>query len=114
MATLLWVASAVLLLPLSGSVCGDLYYVDGSVTMSGNGLTWGTAIKYLDEALDDYAILEDDVIWVAAGTYKPYHDGAPYNEAVGRRVFSPRKKSSSTAALMEPNPISAKGTSKPM
>lgn len=46
------------------------YYVDASKTDdTGNGLTWGTAKKYLQSAIN--LSVSGDQIWVKAGTYKP-------------------------------------------
>jgi predicted outer membrane repeat protein len=49
----------------------ETWYVDGSVAQSGNGQNWSSAFKYLQEALLNPALVEDDDIWVALGTYKP-------------------------------------------
>ena len=51
-------------------IASNLWYVDGSVTASGNGLTWGTAFKTIAEAAgpDGVALAGSDV-WVAQGTY---------------------------------------------
>ena len=38
----------------------------------GNGATWGTAYKYLQDALA--AVADGDEIWVAAGVYYPDED----------------------------------------
>jgi len=60
----------------------DRFYVDGSVSSSGNGLTWAEAFKTLQEALDAAEGLEGpDEIWVAAGVYRPPVglDGLPAN-----------------------------------
>lgn len=45
------------------------YFVDASVTSSGNGLAWNSAFNTLEEALA--AADEGAEIWVRAGTYKP-------------------------------------------
>lgn len=46
------------------------YYVDQSVTSSGNGLSWGAAKKELREALA-LSLASGDNVYVATGTYKP-------------------------------------------
>jgi hypothetical protein len=45
------------------------YYVDDSVTSSGDGKCWSTAKRTLQEALD--LVTDNAVIYVAAGTYFP-------------------------------------------
>lgn len=57
-------------------------YVDTDVSSSGNGLSWATAYKTLQEALD--VAISGDEIWVAEGTYLPTYDyglggGTRYN-----------------------------------
>lgn len=60
---------AILAMPASATV----RYVDASrPDNSGNGLTWATAHKYLQNALS--AASDGDQIWVARGTYKPTND----------------------------------------
>ena len=56
-----------------------MWYVDASVTSSGDGRSWDTAFKYLQEALDAAADLSlaGDAIWVAEGTYYP-DEGSGY------------------------------------
>lgn len=54
------------------------YYVDASRSdNSGNGITWGTAKKDLQIAIN--GATSGDVIWVKAGTYLPTHD--PFGNA---------------------------------
>ncbi|MTI25045.1 choice-of-anchor Q domain-containing protein, partial [Fulvivirga kasyanovii] len=47
---------------------GQVYYVNSS-SPGGNGLSWATAFRDLQSALE--AATSGDQIWVAAGTYKP-------------------------------------------
>lgn len=45
------------------------YFVNGAVSASGDGLSWGNAFKTLTEALA--VVNARDEVWVAAGTYTP-------------------------------------------
>jgi len=57
-------------LPLSGcAAAGRVIHVDADASTGGNGATWGTAYRNLQDALDD--TVTGDKIWVAAGIYKP-------------------------------------------
>ncbi|HRI27381.1 MAG TPA: HYR domain-containing protein, partial [Chitinophagales bacterium] len=57
---------------------GSTLYVDASVSSSGNGYSWATAFKTLDEALAlAHCSAVFNTINVAAGTYKPTKK--PYN-----------------------------------
>lgn len=57
----------------NGLYAQKTYYVNKSVTKSGNGTSWKTAKKDLQEALDLVAN-KNDQIWVAKGTYYPTKD----------------------------------------
>jgi parallel beta-helix repeat protein len=46
---------------------GNTWYVDDSVSVSGNGATWATAFKTIGEALGNAGNL--GIVWVADGTY---------------------------------------------
>ncbi|TET37618.1 MAG: PKD domain-containing protein [Planctomycetota bacterium] len=48
-------------------VSGNTWYVDDSVSVSGNGATWATAFKTIGEALGNAGNL--GLVWVADGTY---------------------------------------------
>jgi len=52
---------------------GEVIYVDADASTGGDGTTWGTAYKYLQDALYEPATGGDE-IWVAAGTYYPDED----------------------------------------
>ncbi|MHC4338083.1 MAG: right-handed parallel beta-helix repeat-containing protein [Planctomycetota bacterium] len=52
---------------------GEVIYVDRTASTGGTGQTWGTAYKYLQDALYKPPTGGDE-IWVAAGTYKPDKD----------------------------------------
>jgi hypothetical protein len=47
---------------------GEVIYVDGTASTGGTGQTWGTAYKYLQDALYKPPTGGDE-IWVAAGMY---------------------------------------------
>jgi len=61
----------------SGTVEAEILYVDDDAPLGGDGLSWDTPFKYLQDALsaaaDDPSITE---IRVAQGTYKPDQDEA--------------------------------------
>ena len=48
---------------------GRVIYVDCDAPVDGNGVSWATVFKYLQDALTDANT--GDEIWVAWGTYKP-------------------------------------------
>ena len=59
-----------LLQPLAARACGGgVICVDADAPTGGNGQTWGTAYKYLQDALA--AATGGSEIWVAEGLYKP-------------------------------------------
>jgi parallel beta-helix repeat protein len=53
----------------------EVIYVDETASPGGNGQTWSTAFKYLQDALA--VALPCDEIWVADGTYKPTQGSDP-------------------------------------
>jgi len=62
---------AVLLLGMAPAIAaGGTIYVDADASAGGNGTSWGTAYKYLQDALYKPPTGGDE-IWVAQGTYKP-------------------------------------------
>ena len=63
---------------------GDIIYVDANAAPGGDGTTWGTAYKYLQDAFYKPPVSGDD-IWVASGTYKPDQDEGS-NVTVGDRM----------------------------
>jgi hypothetical protein len=79
--------------PYEGGVCptATTLYVDQSVSSSGNGSTWATALKTLDEALFiAHNCSGVTTINVAAGTYsptkKPYASGVEMTTSDARDV----------------------------
>ena len=62
-------AVAFTLLMMGCNAASRIIYVDADALPGGDGTTWGTAHKYLQDALDD--ALKGDEIWIAAGLYKP-------------------------------------------
>jgi len=63
----------VILLGFCAIVYGDVIYVDASRPPGGDGQSWGTAYKYLQDGL--IAATNGDEIWVAEGIYKPDQGG---------------------------------------
>ena len=55
------------------SVQGKVIYVDAGADLGGDGVSWGTAYKYLQDALYEPPAYGDE-IWVAAGRYYPDED----------------------------------------
>ena len=79
-----YLVMAVILLGMGCAIAaGDVIYVDDDANVGGDGQTWETAYKYLQDALDD--ALTDDQIWVAEGTYKPDDDDANHPDGTGDR-----------------------------
>jgi len=58
---------------LAGNASAGTIYVDANAAPGGNGASWGTAYKYLQDALYKPPTSGDE-IWVATGTYKPDQD----------------------------------------
>lgn len=64
---------------LNQAAYADILTVDGSVmACPGDGISWGTAYKYLQDALDFASDPDNNIdqIWIAAGTYIPDEDCA--------------------------------------
>ena len=57
----------------------NIIYVDSNAATGGNGTSWETAIKYLQDALDVTVSGRGDQVWIAQGTYYP-DDGANVTE----------------------------------
>lgn len=72
-ATLLVIALFSLLITKPAHANGSIIYVDIDASTGGNGQTWGTAYKYLQDALDQTNAngSTDYEIWVAGGVYYP-------------------------------------------
>jgi hypothetical protein len=69
---ILLIAPVLLLCIHCASATGDVIYVDDDANLGGDGQTWETAYRHLQDAL--YAADPCDEIWVAEGTYKPDQD----------------------------------------
>ncbi|MHC4460087.1 MAG: right-handed parallel beta-helix repeat-containing protein [Planctomycetota bacterium] len=66
------VISVFLVAMVGGIAAGETIYVDADASPGGDGASWGTAYKYLQDAL---AVAGDgNDIWVADGTYYPDED----------------------------------------
>ena len=57
------------LLAIVSTAGAEIIYVDADAKTGGDGQTWGTAYKYLQDGLG--AAVPGDQIWVADGIYKP-------------------------------------------
>jgi len=76
---------AVLLVGMAPAIAaGGTIYVDADASTGGDGTTWGTAYKYLQDALYKPPSGGDE-IWVAAGTYRPDDDDAHHPGGTGNR-----------------------------
>ena len=73
MAWRVYVTTALIISVFSGYASAGTIYVDANATLGGDGTTWGTAYKYLQDAFYKPPINGDE-IWVAAGTYNPDQD----------------------------------------
>jgi hypothetical protein len=82
---------AMLFFALVDPTAGQIIHVDDDANVGGNGQTWGTAYKYLQDALA--AAGGGDQIWVAEGVYKPDQDSA-HPTGTGDRTASFQLKSS--------------------
>lgn len=63
-----------LVLMTTAAAAGGIIYVDDNSALNGNGQAWGTAYKYLQDALYDPNLAGGWDIWVAEGTYHPDED----------------------------------------
>ncbi len=73
MAWRVYVTTALIISIFSGYSSAGTIYVDANSALGGDGTTWGTAYKYLQDALYKPPTSGDE-IWVAEGTYKPDQD----------------------------------------
>ena len=70
----MWLSMSVFMVVMVSTAAGQTIYVDDDASVGGNGQSWGTAYKYLQDALTAPGLV--DQIWVATGTYKPDQDAA--------------------------------------
>jgi hypothetical protein len=69
---MLLVIAVILFLFGCATALADVFHVDADASPGGDGDSWATAFKYLQDALNDAE--SGDEIWVAEGTYKPDRD----------------------------------------
>jgi hypothetical protein len=62
------------------------FYVDASAAPGGDGSSWASAFRYLQDALDQTVSERGDEVWIAAGTYYP-DDGANVTKGDRRASF---------------------------
>jgi hypothetical protein len=67
----------------TGASVPDRYYVRSDVPVSGDGLSWATAMKDPQEAIDAAGAMGVEV-WVAAGTYLPTWQHGPSDDDRGK------------------------------
>ncbi|MHC4477594.1 MAG: right-handed parallel beta-helix repeat-containing protein [Planctomycetota bacterium] len=73
-------ATSLLFAVASAASAGQIIYVDADANVGGDGFTWATAFKDLQDALADANSKVKPVeIWVAAGTYTPDCNSAEPN-----------------------------------
>jgi len=60
---------------------GKIIYVHAGAEVGGDGLSWATAYKYLQDALYSGSLSAGDEIWVAQGTYYPDEGSGRTNDA---------------------------------
>ena len=66
----MWVVMSVFLVAMAcGIAAGGTIYVDDDASLGGDGTSWATAYKYLQDGLG--AAVSGDEVWVAEGIYKP-------------------------------------------
>lgn len=69
----LMLASSLSLVSLSSFAAADVLYVRASAPGGGNGQSWATAFRSLQDAFNQArSTPQVDQIWVASGTYKPH------------------------------------------
>lgn len=56
---------------LCNSLFADRFYVDASAGSGGDGISWATAFRYLQDALDQTEAQRGDEVWIADGVYYP-------------------------------------------
>lgn len=61
------------------SAFAERFYVNYSASAGGDGTSWGSAYRYLQDALDRTVSGRGDEIWLSAGTYFP-DDGSSVSE----------------------------------
>ena len=81
-----------------------IWYVDDDAPLGGDGLTWPTAFRYLQDAL--WVAQTGDEIRVAGGTYTPDRDEAgnvnPYDRTVSFELIDGTKLYGGYAGLAQP------------
>jgi len=72
----LLIAFVAILLCVTPAYCGSVLYVDDDASVGGDGQSWDTAFRFLQDALSIASITEKGIteIRIAQGIYKPDRD----------------------------------------
>jgi len=80
----MWLVMSVFLVGMAPAIAaGEVIYVDADASTGGDGQTWATAYKYLQDALAVAVV--DNEIWIAEGIYKPDLNSV-YPDGTGERT----------------------------
>lgn len=72
---------------MSSFTHADRFYVDASAPGGGDGASWSTAFRSLQDALDETVSDRGDELWIAAGIYRP-DDGVSVTPGARTATFT--------------------------